>query len=205
MSRAVLAVALLALLGTPVARAASIAYTFNITGSGTLGGTAFTDKAVTITAIGKTSDVTISLPGPPPTSNIAVESASVSVVGLGSANFLFTKPEFGIDVTNSSIRVKDENVVGNPYYFAGYSPDFANYTLDHAISSTAVVNTGLNQLTLPTSGGDFLLGSLSSVSFTASVVPEPSTLALGLTGGMVVAGCAAMSRRQRRGGFSVSA
>src|SRR4051794_37412768 len=78
------AAALLIVADQQAARADQISYSFSGVGSGRLGASFFTNTAFTVTAVADPSQVTDILP---PVFNVANFSTTISVTGLGSANF----------------------------------------------------------------------------------------------------------------------
>ena len=76
----------------------SITYTDQVVGSGTLGGTAFTNALVIVTLVGETGNVVSS---PPSVYNTG--TATVNVAGIGVATFLDT---FAVYVDTSNIPAK---------------------------------------------------------------------------------------------------
>jgi hypothetical protein len=193
------------------AEAALMKYTLDSKGtiSGTLGGTAFTDKTFSITQTGDTSNIVsetfnlgaisllaYSLPG----------TASITIEGVGTATFTST----------TDMRVLSENVThsilghlfsgvgfvdyspvsggGLPSGGAGVSTGTTFYDLSTPFNASG--DTVLNTQTYLTSSGDLVItsNSVGATTVTASAVPEPSSLALGAVG----AGLALLIARRRR-------
>ena len=167
--------------GTPSASAGLITYTQTGTATGTIGSTAFTDAAVTMTMVGDTANVSTVTPG------TLIENAgttTINIAGVGTATF--SGDSFGVfslsigstfagflDITHSTGIL----FVGTSSFYDGVS----NYT--H--TGTGQINA--NTVFATTSLGDLKLTGVSGTStFTATlgVVPEPSCLALWGLGGI---------------------
>ena len=153
------------------AKASLIDYTLSGIGTGSLGAAPFSDVPVTITSTADTTNITVTS-GVFFAPNIA---ATVSVSGLGSATFTIPTRNFdnsnvagaGISAPNQQRDILD--IV---------SSAFASYDLSSSlglVTGTPVINSGTG---FATTVGDFSLSSISSVTFQADTVPEPSTFAL---------------------------
>ncbi|HXR03272.1 MAG TPA: PEP-CTERM sorting domain-containing protein [Verrucomicrobiae bacterium] len=154
------------------AKASLIDYTLSGTGSGSLGAVPFSDTAFTITSTADTANITESLG----VFQVPDITATVFVSGLGSATFTIPTDNFdtidftpgaGISSPNQHRDILDIS-----------SSAFASYDLSSSLSpvtGTPSINSGTG---FQTTAGNFLLSSISSVTFRADVVPEPSTFAL---------------------------
>jgi PEP-CTERM motif len=183
---ATLAVALLGrvspLLATP------ITYSETVTATGMLGASAFTSALVTITLTGDTVNVigfsTLLNPG------IAI----VTVSGLGAATFTDADLRAVDNQTLARAGISDFTL-GRAILFTD-NVVFATYDLKSPIGpifGPAVFNINFG---FPTNSGNFSLASITgNSSFTATTVPEPTSLLLLGTGLVGVVGCC--SRRKR--------
>jgi hypothetical protein len=171
------------------ARATPITYTEQLTGTGTIGGSTFTNALVTINLFGDTSTVS----GSPGSFERDFGTATVTVFGFGTATFTDPQlwafdnpfggsgstPVAGISDITASLLIADTNNVA-----------FATYDLRTSIGPLAgpvAINPGA---LFPTTMGNFALTSVSGntstfSATTSAAVPEPATLTLitlGLTG-----------------------
>jgi hypothetical protein len=195
------------------ASAGPITYTLTSTGTGTLGGVAFTDAVVTVTLVGDTSTVIsvgplLANPG----------TATVNVAGLGTATFtdfigivstFNDLSQFGgqsavffFDVSNPSDLTSGTGILGQT------GPEFFGYDLRTPFGS----DTGLggpwsgshNTPHFPTTVGDMTWAvgqalELRTSTFTAVVAtPEPGTLLLLGTGFVALVGGRCGRRRVTR-------
>lgn len=158
-----------------------ITYTYQGVGSGSIGGTPFTDTTFTITAQGDTSArVTIA-----PDFSIQNTAASITIGALGTFNFITATRFF---VNNTSIgpnpSVGFSITTGPDIFDFGPQPVFATWDMTTSIGPISGINgytlTPSNYGTLNTSGGvlAFLSGTGIPTSFEATVVPEPAPLLL---------------------------
>ena len=211
---AVMCAASLWLVDLGQAEAGLMQYTATSQGTitGTLGGTAFTDKTFSMTQTGDTSNIVYdtffsggieidvySLPG----------TVSIAIDGVGTATF--TSP--------TDMRAFSGNIivpgVGSVAEYAGFA-DFS--TVGGIGSPTSAVNVStyptfydlsspfsvsqsnhMRAQTYNTSSGDLVVtgfadGTITFTAATAAAVPEPSSLALGAVG----AGLALLAARRRR-------
>jgi hypothetical protein len=181
MKRCILALAALALLLGGVgqigqAQAGPITYTEQITGSGTLGGTPFTDALVTLILKGDTANVTS------PSLLFLVNSgtATVEVAGIGTAKF--TEAILVFDNQAGPVEAGFLSATNFSHsILVTFNGAFFSYDLTTAISVSG--QSGIDGNTFKTSLGDFVLASGGDSTFTAApavpeAVPEPSTLTL---------------------------
>lgn len=170
-----------------IASAAPITYTLTTTATGTLGASPFTDALVSVTLTGDTSNVTA---GPPPFTDVVVNpgSATVSVSGLGTGTF-----------TDSIVIVdtlSDTAILGGPGVLILDNTSgtgillqtgsvFTSYYLQSSlgpITGTGGVASGSHMTPIfPTTAGNLTWAvgqSLGTSTFTASTVPEPTSLTL---------------------------
>jgi hypothetical protein len=186
-----LAVAAMLLCAVRQARADSITYTLSdasVTGS--IGGTSFTDAAVSITFAGNTSNVGVHAPG---TYINTVGTATVDISGVGSFAFTDSMGAY-VNQRNENAGIYDVTESGDTVVFT-HNPAFATYGLTTAIgpfTGASALNPGL---TFGTTDGLLIFNSDSGTStFTATtVVPEPNCLMLFGTG---LAGLAMVRRRR---------
>jgi hypothetical protein len=156
-------------------RAAPIIYTEQSTGSGSLGGTSFTNALITIVVTGDSAATFTTIGSPGLVENIGM--ATVAVTGLGIATF-----------TNQMIAFDSQSVdwagIADHTHFDAITlvtvnSLFANYLLTDTIgpaSGSTQINVGQSY---PTTVGSFILNSVSGNSvFSATTVPEPGAFAL---------------------------
>lgn len=183
----------LALLFTaaPQAVAAPIVYTFKGTGTGNVDSTRFSDVAFKIDLFGDTNGVSFGRTDP--YSSYVYRNtgpATIFISGIGSGEFL-PAPDayYGIEIFNNP----EVSVLGISYLIVpDYPPDLldiqnpalATYDLKSSIGPIFDPDpSAINQF----NNVDLTIGSLSfesarDVTFTATVVPEPSTLLISLLG-----------------------
>jgi hypothetical protein len=196
MKRILVVLAVTGILGA-IASAAPITYTLSTTATGTLDTLPFTDALVSVTLTGDTSNVTA---GPPPFTDVLVNpgSAIVSVSGIGTGTF--TDPIEIIDTLSDTAALGGpavlilDNTSGTGILLQTGSV-FLSYDLQvplGPITGTGGVASGSHMTPIfPTTAGDLTWAvgqSLGTSTFTASTVPEPTSLTLfsagllGLTG-----------------------
>jgi hypothetical protein len=153
---------------------AVITYTEEATASGSLDGITFTDATVVLKMVNNTSNVT-NLGGG---DFLNLGTATVSING-GTA-VTFTDPiQVVLDQSDTTAGFEDTSVddildVDNA--------SFATYALTTSIGplpGSSTINVGSSY---GTTGGAFTLTSAEDATFTAAVVPEPSTWAMMLIG-----------------------
>ncbi len=176
------------------AQAGPITYTFTGNVSGNVGGTAFTNALLTLTALGDTSNVTQA--GPNSNFNNSVGRIAFTLTGFGAGTSLNSFTVFD-NQTNGIAGLTDQTTTFD--VFDESSPSFTTYDLK---SSLGPIPTGFPFTStlrpLQTTLGAITISSSSNDTFTAlaspPAVPEASTtvslgllLALGI-GGLAVAG-----------------
>ena len=173
---------------------ATAVYTISGTGTGSLGGTSFTDRAFTFTLTGDTADLGYNELNP-------LTRAVVSISGLGTATFTIS--------TRIGVNGGPDNDVG---YFGrtgldgGSSLDLFDFHMASPIdlSSSFGPLTGSDVFALEdfvnvgTNRGPLTFSSSSSVLFSGVVraVPEPATWAMTLLGFGAIG--ASMRHRRRK-------
>jgi hypothetical protein len=174
-----------------------ITYTVTVTGSGTLDGTSFTDAPVTISATADSVNI-FNFGGNDPGTGLynvdATGGVNVSVGGVGSdalTGLIFV-------ISDQSNNVLDINEASIGDISALFGAGVAAYDLS-APALIAGVDPGFGAgITHATTNGSFEFDSFSGTEiFTATSVPEPSSLALcGIAGAI---GLAVARRRRGRG------
>jgi hypothetical protein len=173
--------------------AESITYMESTVASGTLGLQSFTDAVVTLTFVGDTTNVTNPSPGHYVNS---VGTATVTVAGIGTATF------------TDQIQVFD-----NQMYAAGFTDVTINEDiLDQAggFQVTYDLKTAIGPVTGPlypgtgpkfaTNQGALVLTSASltgTFTATTSAVPEPSSIVLASTAGLIGVVCSWRRRKAK--------
>ena len=176
MRRKCVAVSVFVLLGCfGRAEAGPITYTETVTGSGSLGGTAFQDALITIVGTADTSNVTM------PRSGLftVLTATTVTVATVGSATF--TDIIQAVD-NQGNILAGFGDDTNNLFVAGNHNSAFATYDLKSPIaptSGTADINPGE---TFATSVGTLEIDSTSSDgTFSASTtqaVPEPTSMVM---------------------------
>jgi PEP-CTERM motif len=173
------------------ARAAPIIYTEQGTGSGSLGGTSFTNAFIMIVVTGDSAAAFTTIGSPGLFENIG--TATVAVTGLGSATFTNQMVAFDSQLVDWA-GIADHTHL-DLLTLVTVNPLFANYSLADSIgpaSGSTQINVGQSY---PTTLGSFILNSVSGNSvFSATTVPEPAAFALLCVG---IAGILAIHSRRR--------
>ena len=157
-----------ALLFAGVASASPIIYTFTGTGTGTLNGTAFSG-AFTVTEVADTSGITS---GGGEFENIP----SSATFTAGALTASLNNPAI-VDNTGAPGFIGFGESAA-PFSFEALTNSvFETYGLNTALSLTAGTPSFL-PLTFTTSVGDLDFATMTALSFAATTVPEPSSLAL---------------------------
>lgn len=180
--------------------AGPITYTTIITGSGSLGGTAFTDAAVTFTTVSDTSSINYFPFGLLPFyTNPGV--TTVDIAGLGSATFI-TDVFGAISVDISSLAGPGVIFLGmgditTQLAVGGIITNAPPYDLSSPLAIGGAGRADVNYEFL-TNVGDFVFTDVTGIgAFTAiAEVPEPSTLTLSTIGLVSMGGLAWRKRRQ---------
>jgi hypothetical protein len=179
----------------PVACAGSIVYTESFTATGTLGAQSFTDRAVTLTALGDTAAVSRN----PAIAMLNAVTSTVAVDGLTTATFTDTLTVF--DVYNPRFG----GIFGITDIGSGSGGDILDVrdsvflTYDLTSSIGPVVGSFADFMSLNkvsgTSAGDLVFTSVAdTVTVTAAAVPEPPSMTL-LGLGLLSSLCFATRRR----------
>ena len=176
----------------PIAvRASSATYTFQGLGTGTLGTTSFSDSAFTITLTGDTNSIVQStqscIPSPCTVFSEQATLATISVAGLTGT---FTLPVGVFDnqtFTTLGFSRFSGGAVSADIMDLQFNPTFGSYDLASSLGPIGPFTFNPGQFNcsfgcVTTSLGNLSMSSDSSVTFTATVVPEPSSLFLLGTG-----------------------
>ncbi len=173
------AVAMALVVQVQSASAGPITYTQIATGSGSLGGTSFTNAVVTITAIADTAGIILSDPSDK-FYEVTNESTTVDVAGIGSATFTDTIYTGVVQL----FQVAGFHDINSEDILDTGSPTFSTYNLSTSIgplAGTTIINPGWS---FPTTAGAFIFTSANEndSTFQATLgtapIPEPSSLIL---------------------------
>lgn len=174
------------LLLSTAAAAAPIVYTFQATGSGSLGATVFTDRPFRIAIAADTSQVTLGNGGL--TYTTPKSTATIHIEGVGDGTF-----NHPLNVFNS-FQIKTVGISDANDILDLMSPQFSSYQLKTSIGpvpDTAPVSyfSGLQAPGEPLDIGTLTFTSVSGITFMSGPpVPEP---AAATAAGMLVLGAAA--------------
>jgi len=177
------------------AQASPAIYTLSGTGTGSLGAIPFSDAAFTITSTADTANIEI---GPPGVWLVPDLTATVSVSGIGSATFTIpTENIINFEVGVAGITAPDQSIIlsiQNTAFISNNQNLLQGYDLSSSVSPvTGTTSTPFN-VEFETTAGAFSLSFVSSVTYQADIVPEPSIYALL---GMGVIGFALSGRRHK--------
>lgn len=191
MQRFVMVLAAIGTLGG-TASATSIVYTLTTTATGTLGASTFTDASVTVTLTGDTSNTAF---GPAPLNAFLVNpgSATINISGLGTSTFTssieilssFDTLVFGGQ--SAVVIAQLDNPSGDSVtgIVLEESPAFFGYNLQGPfgpISGSGGAGSGPDPSNIfPTTSGNLHYttdASLGPSVFTATLIPEPTSMML---------------------------
>jgi hypothetical protein len=179
-------------IGTPltIADDPPITYTEQALASGTLGGHTFTNALVTLTMVGNTGTVS----GGSGFFTNTTGTFTLNVAGIGTGTFTDSMEVFD-NQTFSPAAAGFGDITAGGSVLDTFNSAFATYDLTTSIgptSGTRFINPGLG---FNTTLGVFIISSAGDSTFTASTVPEPSSIFLLGTGLM---GLMAMRRSRNK-------
>jgi PEP-CTERM motif len=171
-------------------RAAAITYTEETTATGSLDGVAFTDASVVLTMHNDTTNV-VGLP-PMQGGNTFMNTGTMTVSVGGGPSETFTDPDMNVAVVQfvfdgfiPSVNFND----GSVNILEALNRTFSTYDLKTSIGPIMGGTLFSFGVAFPTSSGLFVINNAGGVTgvttFTATVVPEPSSwilLAMGFAG-----------------------
>ena len=177
---------LLCLISTSAAcSAAPISLTFQSTGSGSLNNAAFSNTAYTITGRADTSNNLVS----GTITTLKLDSAQLTLQGIGSFDFLTQTHVSFANSTRSSVLPTVGFLLGESTGLILIDGPESNSLFDWAFHSSIGPLTGSATIeqwgasTVQTSGGVIVFNvQLANVTFSATVIPEPSVLLLTMGG-----------------------
>jgi hypothetical protein len=181
-----------------------IIYTFSGTGTGSFGATQFANSHFLITATADTSDVSAV---DPYVSQILVQSATVEVDAFNTASFetglrLFQGPYYSIPPGSLGDATVGLSLATGPDLLDLFQHAFVGYDLATALGPVFVpvpdYQSRLSFNNIPTSIGPMTLGSSLNVTFTATLVPEPSSISI-FGGAVTFMVLAARNRKSNKG------
>jgi len=173
----ILSFILVLLAGTSIANASSINYIFQATGTGSLGGTQFSNASFTLTVVGDTDNVQNEGGG---LFLNAATSAQIAIQGFQVADFTTLVGMFDYQPGNA-LGLQRAPQMADILDLS--DPAFSSYDLTTPIGPLLVANPFIGQFNcdrgcIETSQGELEFTDMSSVTFSATTVPEPGTLVL---------------------------
>lgn len=168
------------------AQAAPVTYTFSGTAGGTVNGTPFTAAAFTIRVFADTVSIR---PGPPNFFQVDDLFSTLDLAGFASATFIRNERVF-VNQSLSVLGFSHAESSGARDLLDINGAPFATYNLASSLGPIFDATPfAFEQLSNePSSLGPITFTQASNVTFTASVIPEPASLALLLLGLSVAAG-----------------
>lgn len=170
--------------GVGNAEAVPITYTEQVSGTGSLGSSTFTNALVTITFTGDTENVFT------PVFGVLANSAGptvVTVLGVGEATFIDNMAVFDTP-TNKGVGIAD--LTANSDVLDIVNTAFATYDLRTGIGPLSGSSMIFPGRTFNSTQGAFHLTSAgASAVFSASIVPEPNSVAFVCLGIMAMGSC----------------
>lgn len=178
--------------------AQNIVYTFSGIGTGSFSGAAFTNAAFTINVYANVEDIAAD----PPLFEYYVEDirSEFEISGVGSGEFLNDERVFvadnvlgishGASLGESPGPLEILDLISDDFMGYDLSGDFGPVTVTGAGTAIFAFEQFINE---PTTGGALTFTNVSSVTFSATVIPEPSGALLGLA-----SGSALVWRRRRK-------
>ncbi|MEM9419587.1 MAG: PEP-CTERM sorting domain-containing protein [Planctomycetota bacterium] len=160
---------------------------FEGTIDGRLDNVAFTNQSFVVTAIGDTDNLVSFDAGPDGSGfDLPIDSVTISLPGLNGGTTLDVTSTTFVSVNNGngSIGFTDEN------FFSGVfvsDPTFDTYGLSTSLSPVTSSGVSNDFPIFETDGGDFIFGAgTPSLTFSATLIPEPGSLALIGLGGLLI-------------------
>ena len=187
-----LGIASLTLLMTAgLANAEAIVYTEGFIGTGLLAGNSFTNSLVTLSVTGDTSAVTNPSSGfyalLPVTVSIKVDSLSTTAI-LTDAGSMFANQAANV------VTIGDDTIAFD--IVDAIAAEFATYDLTTSIGPIPA-QADISPIFFPTDQGGFKVTSVAGdATFTATVVPEPGSLAM-FGSGLLLVGLGAFRKSRR--------
>jgi hypothetical protein len=181
--------------------AANITYTEEATATGLFGGVPFSNAFLTITAFGSTNGAGVCTGVPNCTVNQG--PITVNVEGVGFGTITPTNPNANNPYRMGVVDNQGSQVAGMSDFGLGFlilftsSPAFAAWNITTPIGPVTGPALFTSGQAFPTSFGSFVLTSVATSTFTATIaaVPEPDVASALLAGLVLVY---AMTRRARK-------